>query len=43
MNSKSLKMIKLKGTLKEAYRVVCSCCAALKPPPTDENLIFKNP
>lgn len=40
MNSKSLKMTKLKGTLKEAYHVVCSYCAALEPPPTDENLSY---
>ena len=40
MNSKSLKIIKLKGTLKEADHMVCSYWAALKPPPTDESLSF---
>lgn len=43
MNSKSLKIIELKGTLKEADHTVCSSWAALKPPPTDETLLFLNP
>lgn len=40
MNSKSLEIRRLKGTLKKADHMVCSECFALKLPPTAKNLSY---